>query len=131
MFFWFIASIVGLWFVVRHSQIPGEFFSYYVVFTALNFLAFEGGWVFGGMFHKWWASYIYVFTVAAFVSIAFWWVWWHENIILPAFLPSGQQSQESDVLKSDAGTISNLALILFVVLIIPACYGAYCRRRRV
>jgi glucan phosphoethanolaminetransferase (alkaline phosphatase superfamily) len=133
MFFWFAASIVGLWFVFRNGdpkQIPEYLLLSYVGLQAMNFLAFGLGWSSGGMFHKWWASYIFVFTGAAFLSIAFWWVWWDANIILPAMLPPSPANPPSEVLKSDAVTISNLAATLFVVLIIPACCGVYFRQRK-
>ena len=40
MFFWFIASRVGLWFVIRNGdlrQIPEGWILYYLVFTAIIF----------------------------------------------------------------------------------------------
>lgn len=133
MFFWFIASIVGLWFVFRNGdpkQIPDKWIITIVVLQAMNFIAFDWGWTVGGMFHKWWASFIFVFTPAAFLSIAIWWVWWQANITWPALLPPSINNPPSEVLKSDAVTMSNLAAMLFVVLIIPACYGVYFRRRK-
>ena len=92
---------------------------------ALNFLAFDGGWVFGGMFHEWWAGYVFVFTIAAAFSIALW-VWWYVNVFIPTTLPLSQ----NEVLTINAVTISNLAAMLFVILIIPASCGVYFRRRK-
>ena|SRR3989442_488708 len=132
-FVWFIASIVGLWFVIRNGdprQIPEGWILYYLFFTAITFIAFECGWYCGGMFRQWWACYIFVFSAAASLPIVFWWLWWHENIILSPMLPPKLPSPQSEVVKINAVTISNLAATFFVVLIIPACCGVYFRRRK-
>jgi len=133
MLFWFIASLVGLWVIIRNgdpSQIPEGWIFVYLLLAAINFITFDCGWYLGGMFRQWWASYIFVFIAAAFVPIAFWWLWWFHNIIIPSRLPSKLFFFESELLKSNAITMSNLAAALFVVLILPACCGVYFRQRK-
>jgi hypothetical protein len=52
---WLVASITGLWFVVRAGdprQIGENLYPYYVGYAAGIFLAFEWGRVFGGLFYE-------------------------------------------------------------------------------
>lgn len=123
-FFWFIVSIAGLWFVVRRGdpeQISGDLVLSYVGFLAINFFAFEWGRICGGVFHEWWANYILIFISAAASSIVLWFVWG---------VNSSQTTRYPEIWTIDAVRRSNFAAMLFVVLLIPACYGAYSRHRK-
>lgn len=75
---WLVASITGLWFVVRAGdprQIGENLYPYYVSYAAAIFLAFEWGRVFGGLFYEWWANYIQVFISVAVPTIVLWFIW--------------------------------------------------------
>ena len=124
-FFWFFASVVGLWFVVRNADIgafPKDVILMYVVFLAGNFVAFGWGWYWGAVYYEWWAGYVIVFVSAAVLSVALW-IWWYVNVNIPATLPLAQNES-----WLNAARISNLSGALFIVLIIPACYGVYHRQ---
>jgi hypothetical protein len=119
-FFWFIASTIGLWFVIRAgdpTQITGEFLLLYTAFAAINFFAFEWGRICGHIFYEWWANYILVFISAAASSIVLWFIW-------------GVNSSPKTLWTIDAVERSNFAAMLFLVLIIPACYGVYSQQRK-
>jgi hypothetical protein len=125
-FFWFITSIAGLWFVVRRGdpeQISGDLVLAYVGFMAINFFAFEWGKICGGVFYEWWANYILVFISAAASSIVLWFIWGFNSIRSTPY-PLGE------IWTIDAVRRSNFAAMLFLVLIVPACYGAYSQHKR-
>jgi|SRR6266536_5846592 len=114
---WLVASITGLWFVVRAGdprQIGENLYPYYLGYAAAIFLAFEWGRVFGGLFYEWWANYIQVFISVAVPTIVLWFIWGAEAT--PPF--------------SDAVTRSNKAATMFVGWLIPALFGAYSRQRK-
>lgn len=113
-FIWLVASIAGLWFVLRAAEPRqiGENLYLYVGYAAVIFLAFEWGRVFGGLYNEWWANYIQVFISVAVPTFALWLLWGAEAT--PPF---------SDLTKS------NTAATLFVGWLIPALYGAHSRQR--
>jgi hypothetical protein len=126
-FLWFFAGVVGLWFVTRNGNIGGidlNLILIYGAFVAANVLAFQWGWYWGGVYYEWWAGYVTVFISAVVLSVALW-VLWYVNVYIPTTRPLARN--ESSTIS--AATISNLSASLFIVLMIPACYGAYWRQR--
>ena len=120
LYVWFILSIVGFWFIIREAdpkQIPGAWVVYYLAFAGVSFLAFEWGRVCGRIYYEWWAAYMLVFVSAVIVTAVFWYV-------------LGERAM-GDLWRSNPGAIwtvdaverSNLAGLLFLFLVIPACSG--------
>ena len=87
-----------------------------------KFPRFWVGGYWGGVYYEWWASYVMVFISAAALSVALW-IFWYVNVYIPTTLPLAPSGS-----WLNAARISNLSGALFIVLIIPACYGVYRRQ---